>query len=238
VILPACTAAEKVGTFTNHEGDYCPVVRALEPKGESRPDWEILEEIASKIHPEHFYAGVEEIQQEIGRLVEGFPTAALPRRLEGIPTVTAAHLATVAQRYRRPSSPTAQQEVLTLQLIPILYHSGKLSLQAEGLTTIYPKGRLAISPQDGEQVGAATGAVVRLAPAGASQPAVEVEVEVQTSLPAGLCLFPEHFNNPPVKELVTASVDATSGVPYMKRGAVTMRLLRPAPPEASPGASS
>jgi hypothetical protein len=51
---------------------------------------------------------------------------------------------------------------------------------------------------------------------------------VLDTLPVGLCLFPEHFNDPPVKELVTASVDATTGVPYIKRGAVIIQLLTPA----------
>jgi formate dehydrogenase alpha subunit len=229
VILPACTAAEKVGSFTNHEGDYRPVVRALEPKGESRPDWEILEEICSKLQPERFYPGVEELQEEIGRLVAGFPKAPLPRQLEGPPVFAQPHVATVQQRYRLPAPAPLPDGTLMLQLIPILYHSGKLSLQAEGLTTIYPTGRLAISPQDGERIGAATGAVVRLSAAGATAPAVDVEVEIHNTIPTGLCLFPEHFNEPPVRELVSASVDATTGVPYIKRGRVTMQLVRPAP---------
>src|SRR3990172_6193931 len=87
VVLPACTAAEKSGTFTTHEGNYGPVARALEPIGESRPDWEIFEEIGSKMQPHVVYGSVEELQQEIGRLVEGFPKTPLPRRLNGPPAL-------------------------------------------------------------------------------------------------------------------------------------------------------
>jgi formate dehydrogenase alpha subunit len=277
VVLPACSAAEKMGSFTNHEGKYCPVVRSLEPKGESRPDWEIIEEIAGKMAPEFFYGGVEEIQDEISRLVPGFPKAPLPRRLDGPPRFVPGHAVTVASRYRMPAAtfdvgaraaesvgiqpphrlggahdlaapsssqrapsdaPTPRQtESLTLQLIPILYHSGKLSLQADGLTSIYPKGRLGLSAFDAERIGAAKGAVVRLTSvspavrqtAAAAQPQVEVEVEVQPSLPKGLCVFPEHFNTPGVKDLMPVTIDPVTQVPYFKRGEVTITLVTPAP---------
>jgi formate dehydrogenase alpha subunit len=241
IILPACSAAEKTGTFTNHEGKYRPVARALEPQNESRPDWEIIEEIAGKMAPEFCYGGVEDIQEEIGRLVPGFPTVPLPRQLNGPPRFTAAHTSTVAERYRAPVSTPAKDGTLTLQLIPILYHSGKLSLQAEGLTTIHPAGRLAVSAADGERLGAATGAVVRLTQADAPNPSVEVEVEVQPSLPAGLCLFPEHFNAPPVKDLLPVTIDPVTRVPYFKRGQVTVTLITPAPvvePPAMPASEA
>jgi formate dehydrogenase (NADP+) alpha subunit len=234
VVLPACSAAEKTGTFTNHEGKYRPVARALEPQNESRPDWEMIEEIAGKMAPEFCYGSVEDIQEEIGRLVPGFPTVPLSRQLNGPPRFTAAHTSTVAARYRAPMSPLVKDGALTLQLIPILYHSGKLSLQAEGLTTIRPKGRLSINPADAERIGAATGAVVQLTPASAPQPQVEVEVEVQPSLPAGLCVFPEHFNMPNVKDLIPATIDAVTRVPYFKRGEVTISLITPAPVTAPP----
>jgi formate dehydrogenase (NADP+) alpha subunit len=258
VVLPACSAAEKTGTFTNHEGKYRPVARALEPQSESRPDWEMIEEIAGKMAPEFCYGSVEEIQEEIGRLVPGFPSVPLPGRPDGPPRFTPAHASTVASRYKAPSfdvgaraasgkplssdAPTpqpvpAKDGALTLQLIPILYHSGKLSLQAEGLTAIQPKGRLSISPADAERIGAATGAVVKLAPAAAPRPQVDVEIDVQPSLPAGLCLFPEHFNTPGIKDLITATVDAATGVPYFKRGDVTISLVTPAPVTEAPAAA-
>ena len=235
VVLPACTAAEKVGTFTNLEGEYCPVVRALEPRGESRPDWEIFEEIASKMDDRLVYGSIEELQQEISRHIDGFPITPLPRRLDGLPRFRPEHIATIAGRHHlSPPLAAVENGTIRLQLAPVLYHSGKLSLQADGLTTIYPAGRLGISPHDGERFGAATGAIVQLAAHDAPQRTVDVEVEVQPSLPPGLCFFPEHFNEPAVKELVSTSVDPTTQVPYFKQGRVTVKLVKPAPPNATP----
>ncbi|OQA46077.1 MAG: Formate dehydrogenase H [Chloroflexi bacterium ADurb.Bin325] len=48
VVLPGASFAEKEGTFTNSERRVQPLRRALDPLGESRPDWEILAEIGAR----------------------------------------------------------------------------------------------------------------------------------------------------------------------------------------------
>ncbi|MGC8787544.1 MAG: molybdopterin-dependent oxidoreductase [Anaerolineae bacterium] len=49
VVLPMATWAERTGTVTNTEGRVQKVSKAVEPKGEAKPDWEILALLASKI---------------------------------------------------------------------------------------------------------------------------------------------------------------------------------------------
>ena len=46
VVLPATSFAEKDGTFTNSERRVQRVRQAVEPVGQSRPDWEIISELA------------------------------------------------------------------------------------------------------------------------------------------------------------------------------------------------
>jgi predicted molibdopterin-dependent oxidoreductase YjgC len=52
VVLPAASSAEKSGTFTNLERRLQQLNKAEEPIGESRPDWEIIQDIAKngRIH--------------------------------------------------------------------------------------------------------------------------------------------------------------------------------------------
>jgi predicted molibdopterin-dependent oxidoreductase YjgC len=50
VVLPAATFAEKDGTFTNTERRVQRVRKAIEPIGNSRPDWWIVCEIAKKMN--------------------------------------------------------------------------------------------------------------------------------------------------------------------------------------------
>ncbi len=49
LVLPASPSLEKDGTFTNTERRIQRLYKALEPLGESKPDWEILQLIAKKL---------------------------------------------------------------------------------------------------------------------------------------------------------------------------------------------
>ena len=48
-MLPACSFAEKDGSFTNSERRVQRVRKVLEPVGDSKPDWAIFCELAKKI---------------------------------------------------------------------------------------------------------------------------------------------------------------------------------------------
>jgi formate dehydrogenase alpha subunit len=111
----------------------------------------------------------------------------------------------------------------------ILYHSGKLSTRAEGLMKIYAKNILRVSPADSERLQLGDGAVVRLSSPWGS---VEVAVEVDAMLPVGLCFYPEHFNEPPVKDLFPCEIDPVTRVPYFKATQVSVEKIADAPPKA------
>jgi len=51
VILPGTPSLEKEGTFTSTERRIQRLYRALEPLGDSRPDWQILIDIANDLAP-------------------------------------------------------------------------------------------------------------------------------------------------------------------------------------------
>jgi formate dehydrogenase alpha subunit len=50
-------------------------------------------------------------------------------------------------------------------------------------------------------------------------------VQSDHSLPARTCFFPEHFNEPPVKDLIPVEVDAVTGVPAFKQAAVSIEKI-------------
>ena len=65
VVLPAAASAEKSGTFTNLERRLQQLSKAEEPLGESRPDWEIIQEVAKRMGGSMNYGGVGDILKEI-----------------------------------------------------------------------------------------------------------------------------------------------------------------------------
>jgi len=82
VILPASPSLEKDGTFTSTERRIQRLYQAMEPLGESRPDWKILIDVANRLGANWAYKHPSEIYEEIAQLT---PTMAgvTYERLEG-----------------------------------------------------------------------------------------------------------------------------------------------------------
>jgi len=75
VVLPACSFAEKDGTFTNSERRVQRVRRAIPPVGQSRPDWEIICDLARRMcrkagldESQFAYASATDVFDELARL--------------------------------------------------------------------------------------------------------------------------------------------------------------------------
>ncbi len=68
VIFPAASFAEEEGTFTNSERRVQLLRKALEPVGESRPDWQIICEVAARMGYPFKYKDTAEIMDEIASL--------------------------------------------------------------------------------------------------------------------------------------------------------------------------
>ena len=51
---------------------------------------------------------------------------------------------------------------------------------------------------------------------------LQVAVQSDQSVAPQTCFFPEHFNEPPVKDLMSVHVDPTTGVPSFKHTRVTI----------------
>ena len=57
------------------------------------------------------------------------------------------------------------------------------------------------------------------------QGSLELRVQADVNLLPGTCVFPEHFNDPPIKDLVRVEVDPVTRVPYFKTTRVTIETL-------------
>src|SRR5215831_5338203 len=75
VVLPAASFAEKEGTFTNSERRVQRVRRALDPLGDTRPDWDITSDLARRVcrrlgldESQFMYESPAEIFAEMARL--------------------------------------------------------------------------------------------------------------------------------------------------------------------------
>lgn len=75
VVFPSVSLAETEGTYINMEGRIQRVRKAIEPVGQSKPDWWIICELAKRIQGEGFdYKDSSAIADEISRLIPDFPS--------------------------------------------------------------------------------------------------------------------------------------------------------------------
>jgi predicted molibdopterin-dependent oxidoreductase YjgC len=216
-VLPACTYAEKDGTFTNLEGRVLRVRQAMDPLGESLPDWHIMTALANAMGCGWEYQSPNDIQAEIMKLLPGYYNLGQPRKVTPVPDqyLSTGYVGEVKARYRSTPASGEQTRPFALLMGQVLMHSGKLSTQAPGLISLAPNtGKLRMNIQDMERLGLQDGAKVCLT---SDRGSLQLGVQPDQSIAPGTCFFPEHFNEPPVKDLMTVSVDATTGVPSFKQ---------------------
>ncbi len=216
-VLPAATFAEKDGTVTNQEGKVQRVRATLDPQGESLPDWHIITSLASGMGAAWEYESAQDIQNEIMKLLPGYYNLGQPKRKTGNPAtyLSTTYTAGVAARYNAGNvgAPPADKP-FRLTMGQVLYHSGKLSTQASGLINLAPNtGRLHLSLEDCERMGLKEGALVRVT---STKGSLVMGVLPSAPLMPGTCFFPEHFNEPPVKDLMAVEIDPVTKAPAFK----------------------
>ena len=225
VVFPACTFAEKDGTVTNQEGMVQFVRPALDPLGESALDWHIMAGLANGMGHSLPYETTQDIQTEIRKLLPGYYNLGQPQPVAADPTtyLRNGYQDSVGARYAVNGHAQGSGRPYGLKLIQLIYHSGKLSTKASGLMDISPNtGALRMSLEECERLGVADGGRVRVT---SDQGSLELSVEADVNMLPGTCAFPEHFNDPPVKDLVRVVVDPVTRVPYFKATQVTIEKI-------------
>jgi NADH-quinone oxidoreductase subunit G len=71
-LLPGCAHAEKRGTFTNAKGRVQKFMKAVEPPGDARPEWEFLHEVVYNVTGQNGFVTIEGLFNEMARDVAAF----------------------------------------------------------------------------------------------------------------------------------------------------------------------
>jgi formate dehydrogenase alpha subunit len=228
LVLPACSFAEKDGTFTNQEGRIQKVNRAIEPVGEAKADWEIFSELSRELQYPLEYADAHEVFSEIARLVPSYQKrfgveAQKKERLAFLEQYLAqGYLEDFAKRYSPPHLMTDPAYPFTLVIGPMLFHSGRLSLRSDALLKISPEGLLQMNPKDTDALGVKEDQRVRIS---SPQGSVEAKVYPNQKIPEKMVYFPEVFVHTGVKELLSLELCSASGVPYFKTALVMVERI-------------
>jgi len=224
VVLPAASAMEKAGTFTNTEGHVQAVRPAIDPVGDSRPDWEILSAFSVFMGAPLEYGDSKEILKEIRAVIPGYgslgpspiPPAVDPAAVDRY--VNEGYRRDLATRYTLPARAVRPDGTIQLGLTQSLFHSGKLSTHSKGLLQIEPSGFLQMNPVDAARCGIGTGDRVRLSN---SRGEFATTAKVFDRVPEGLAWLPDHFAQDAMG-LFDCVVDPDTKVPSCRAAVVSV----------------
>jgi NADH-quinone oxidoreductase subunit G len=71
-LLPGCAHAEKRGTFTNTKGRVQKFMKAVEPPGDARPEWEVLRELVLKTTGQSGFVSIEGLFNQMATEIPAF----------------------------------------------------------------------------------------------------------------------------------------------------------------------
>jgi predicted molibdopterin-dependent oxidoreductase YjgC len=224
VVLPAASFAEKDGSFTNFEGRVQPIRRAIEPVGNSWPDWEIVRQLASRMGHPVPYSSPQEAMDEIHELVPFLEGGRLgARRLDKeSPPSGSGRFSPV--KYVPPTDMSADGYPLTLLTGSILHHfgSGTRSSRASRLKKFSPQAWVEVSAPDAEELGLKEGDEVRVASAVGQ---ITTAVRLSGTLSRGIIFMPISFPESPVYELFSINLDTRAKTPSLKSCAVRLERI-------------
>ncbi len=244
VILPACSSLEKEGTFTSTERRIQRLYQVMEPLGESRPDWKIIQEIANRLEAGWRYEHPGEIYAEIAALtplmagvsyerLEGYKTLQWPVAENGsdeplLYTKGFHFVDGKARFFPVPwTEPTEQENAefdLHLNNGRLLehFHEGNMTYRTEGIREKTPCTFIEVSPELAQQRGVETGSWIELA---SRHGRVKAQAVVTERVHGNQLYMPMNSSEEPVNRLTSSHTDMATHTPAYKETAVKMRVL-------------
>lgn len=246
VVLPASPSLEKEGTFTNTERRIQRLYQVLEPMGESKPDWKIIQDIANRLGGNWNYAHPSEIMEEAASLsplyagvtyerLEGYKSLQWPVAPDGkdSPLLFTEDFPFPDGKARlfpvEWTEPLRYEEEYDLHVnngrLLEHFHEGNMTYRSKGITSKTPKNFLEVSPQLAKERGLEDGTLVRLtSPYGQ----VKVECLVTDRVKGKEVYLPMNDSGEGAINYLTSSyADKDTDTPAYKEINAKLEILRP-----------
>ncbi len=253
VVLPAAASLEKEGTFVSTERRVQRLHRALEPLGDSKPDWEIIQTVAKALGADWEYGSPQEVMEELAPLTPMFAGVTY-ERLEGFRSLQwpiapdgSYSSCLYRERFAFPDGtarfyvttfiePVPKTEAFDLYLnngrMLEHFHWGNLTRQSRGLVEKVPEMFVEVSPELAAERGLKDGDTVRLtSPTGS----LKTKVLVTDRVSGSVLFLPEHDRGEmAVNRLSTDRLDPSARTPAYKEIPVRMEKLESCPVPTPP----
>jgi len=239
VVLPGASFAEKEGTFSNTERRVQRVRKAVEPPGEARSDWEIVQDLSTRFGYPMKFESPSEIMDEVSRVTPSYGGISFSR-LDGDglcwPCPNPEHPGTKVLHQGKFSrglglfhaiehkAPAEVVDVdypfwLTTGRIHVHYHTGTMTRNSPTLEREMPEGFLEINPEDARGLGMKPGDSVRVA---SRRGELVIRVDVTSRIAKGTVFMPFHFVETCANVLTNSANDPIAKIPEYKVCAVSL----------------
>ena len=247
VFLPAVSWAEKDGTFTNTDRRVQRVRQAITPRGQARPDWQIICNLAKRIearlsHPNSAYwdyGHPSEILQEISGAVPEYHGVTYARIEEvGLqtPVPDEDHPGTpylFGETFPRgrgkfhilefvPSAELPDDEfpfILTTGRVLEHWHGGTMTRHSK-LDELSPEARVEVNPADAALMSITNGQTVCVT---SRRGSIVLRATVTEKTTAGVVFIPFHFAEAAANLLTIDALDPQAKIPEFKACAVNLK---------------
>jgi predicted molibdopterin-dependent oxidoreductase YjgC len=243
VFLPATSWAEKEGTFTNTDRRVQRVRQAIPPIGQSRPDWQIVCDLAKRIEqrlgrPDSFwdYDHPSQVLDEMGSLVPeyagvkyhrietvGLQTPVYDDEHPGTPYLFSETFPRGPGKFHpleyEPSAEMPDEEypfILTTGRVLEHWHGGTMTRHS-WLNDLYPEAMVEMNPADAARLGLNFGDPVRVT---SRRGTIVLRARVTKKAISGVVFIPFHFAEAAANLLTIDVVDPQAKIPEYKACAV------------------
>jgi len=243
VVLPASSWLEKDGTYTNTERRVQLIRKVIEPVGNSKPDWIILNELMQRMGVDVDYKSTSEIMDEINLLVPTYAGITHERIQEvGIqwpcpdkdhPGTPILHVGQFRRQggkglftinnFEREGELISEEFpfIMTTGRVTHQYHTGTMTRKVWTLHREYPHGFVEINNKDAEAMGIKEHQMIRITSARGSITAMAM---ITDRINEKTIFVPFHFAESPVNRLTGQHLDPLIKIPELKVTAVRIEV--------------
>lgn len=195
VVLPACSFAEKEGTFTSVDRRVQHFKPAISKVGQSRSDFEIFGSLIAKLGGQA-PASPAAVFAAITASAAGY--AGMNYASLGVDGAFAP--VTVKPGFVIPVAPAFGVEAGKMPLVTgsVLYHSGTLSQYGEGPMYVCPEGYIELSRSDAARLKITEKDLLTVT---SSSGSIKLKAKVSMRMPEGVVFAPYHFADTPVNHI-------------------------------------
>ncbi len=240
VVLPGTSFAEREGTFTNTERRVQMVRKAIEPLGDAKPDWQIIQELSNRFGYPMNFESPEKIQDEIAQLTPSYGGITYDRlQGDGLqwPCPNPEHPGTKflhQGRFARgkglfhaiefkPPAEAVDKEFpfqLTTGRLYVHYHTGTMTRNSPSLDREIKECAIEMNPVDAQSLGISDGDEVVLE---SRRGSVSTRAKLTACVQKKTLFMPFHFLESRANILTNPAFDPIAKIPEYKVCAVRLR---------------